>query len=817
MNQNPACEATSPNREPSLRELCDPLRGLWLLAGVVAVWSWMALAPPWGACAGPVVAVAALLSARSAGSRVAVLCGLALQLGAGLFWEVAPPPRDREGRFEVVVLRETAPGKGVCRILSSGDPGLHGRLVRCADGRMGDTLRGDGELSALRAAANPGGFDARSWGASAGIEGFLRWDKDAPPHRVAGRAVRGERIRRWTETVTKRTLRRRMEPSAAALWTATLLAKNDALPSEALDAFRQSGLFHMLSVSGFHMAVLGGGLVVLLSLVRLPRRWAWVGASLAVLAYAWLLRFPPPVTRSAVAFAALASAMAWGRMPHARNALFLAAAVLIVLDPNAPFQMGAQLTFVATAALLWGTPVLLGWIPSRWRGGRWETWIWAPLCASLAATLSTAPILAWHVGVVAWIGIPAGLVSAFAFAVGFLAALGTVVLGGLPAWCSWGFAGAAEGSARLVYEVALRAGEWIPGRWILGRPSPWILAGWLAVPVLLAFTRRRHLAGKVWVAVLATGLATLLLARWPDRPRMRLVFLDVGQGDATLVTWPSGRHWLVDAGPGARTAEGRDAGRDAILPAMRILGMERLDVVVVSHADFDHYGGLESVARASPPSNLFVSVDTGTPPSPGFDSLLVRLDRRGWRFHAIGGGQDLTYGDGARCEVLAPGKWGPVPRNQASLVLRFSYDAARALIPGDADSISESFQIASGQALRSQILQVGHHGSRHSSSLDWLRLVAPREAVLSYGKTNRYGHPHAEVLERLDSVGARVRRTPEGAVFASLSGRGAAVERASEPWWRGPWRRTDLSFRPSWIWTHPSRKSSTAPAWSADR
>jgi competence protein ComEC len=192
-------------------------------------------------------------------------------------------------------------------------------------------------------------------------------------------------------------------------------------------------------------------------------------------------------------------------------------------------------------------------------------------------------------------------------------------------------------------------------------------------------------------------------------------------------------------------------------------------------------------------------VDSGTPPSPGFDTLASHLGRMGWKFHATGGGQNLTYGDGARCEVVAPGVWSSVPRNQASLVLRFAYDTARALIPGDADSISESFQIAAGEALRSQILDVGHHGSKHSSSLAWLRLASPREAVLSYGKSNRYGHPHAEVLARLDSVGARVWRTPDGAVFARLSGSGAEVERASGAWWRGPWRRTDLSFPPSWI------------------
>ncbi len=785
--------------EVPFRERLDPLHGFWLCLGACAGWFAFALAWPGGLVAAFALVASGLGLACSRGARLAVIAGLALQVALFARWESAPDPRDRTGEFRVVVRRATAPGKGVCQILSSPDPGLDGREIRCVGGRPGDTLHGVGELRALRQATNPGGFEARAWGASAGIEGFLRWRTDAPPEVRRGRASVGERLRAWTESVIAGTLRKRLDPAAAALWTATLLARNDALPRSALESFRQSGLFHMLAVSGFHMAVLGGGLVVLLSLARTPRRIAWVAAALVVIAYAWLLRVPPPVARSATAFAALAAAMATGRRPHAGNALFLAAAVLVAWDPNIPFQMGAQLTFAATAALLWGTPALLRWLPARARGGRFETWFAAPVCASLAASAATAPLLAWHVGVVSWIGIPAGLVTAAVFAAGFLASLATVVLGGLPAWCSWGFAGAAEGCARLVYEVALRAGEWAPGRWITGRPSPAVLGLGLLALVLGAFTVRRRWTGRIAVVLAMLGLVVGGLVSRSREPEVRIVFLDVGQGNAALVRWPSGRHWLLDAGPGARTPEGRDAGRDAILPALRILGIGSLDAVVVTHADFDHYGGLEALRRELPPANLFLSADSGTPASVGFDSLAGQLAADGWRFHRIGAGQKLTYRDGAVCQVLAPGYSGPVPRNQASLVLRFSYDTARALVAGDADSISEDFQIASGEPLRSQILLVGHHGSKHSSSLSWLRLVEPREAVLSYGRTNRYGHPHDEVLARLDTVGARIRRTPDGAVVARLSARGAAVEETPVSRWRGPWRRHVLSLPVPWI------------------
>jgi competence protein ComEC len=791
----------NPAKDASLRELLDPLRGFWFCLGGLC--GWLAFAMPWpfGVATGIVVAAWGLLFAASRGSRLAILVGLVLQVSVFQAWEVVPAPADLEGEFRVVVERRTAPGKGECRILSSPDRALEGRRVRC-EGGLGDTLGGRAKLRALHPPTNPGGFDARMWGASSGMEGFLVWADDSVVRRT-GPVPLGEGARRWTESVVTRSLASRMEASAAAMWTATLLARNDALPRGALDAFRQSGLFHMLSVSGFHMAVLGGGLVVLLSLLRVGRRLSWLLAALVVVGYSWLLSFPPPVSRSTVAFVALALAMATGRRPHARNSFFLAAGAILILGPDTPFLMGAQLTFVATAALLWGTPALTKFVPLRWRRGRIHDWFVAPVCASLAATLATAPILAWHVGTVAWIGIPAGLVSAGAFAVGFLAALATVFLAWLPAWCSWGFAGAAEGAARLVYEVALRAGQWGPGSLVVGRPDPWILASCLLLLVLLFFTARRSVSGKAWVGMGLVALATFAYAWRPIPPRMRLVVLDVGQGSAAIARWPSGRSWLVDAGPGAHQEGGRDAGRDVILPAMKILGIGTFDLVVLSHADFDHVGGLAYLADRIPSTTMLLSTDSGTPPSGFFDSLRTSLVTRGWTVRKAGAGQILSYGDGARCEVVAPGFGEPVPRNQSSLVLRFGFDSARALIPGDADSVSEAFQMASGAGLRSQVLVAGHHGSKHSSSLAWLKLVQPREAILSYGATNRYGHPHPDVLERLDSVGARAWRTPLGAVTVELSGRGVRIEERDSSWWRGPWRRRDLSFGPQWTWTHP--------------
>jgi len=611
----------------------------------------------------------------------------------------------------------------------------------------------------------------------------------------------------WRERLAERVrggirsgLHRHLSPDAAALWTATLLAENAEIPRPALEAFQRSGLFHMLSVGGFHMVVLGGTLMALLSLLRVPRRHAWIGAAFLVCLYAWILGSPPSVSRAAGAFAAAALALAAGRRPHAGNALFTVLGLLVVLDPNTPFRMAAQLTFVATASLLWLSPSLHHlMVPARIRGGRFDRWILLPLAASIAATLATAPILAWNTGMVSWIGVPAGLVGASFFSVGFLSAFAVALLAWLPAWAVSGFAGASELCARVVWEITLRCGEWRPGSWTVGRPSAVAMSMWFAGLLLLALLRRRDLRTRAVVGLAVLGSFALWLRASPGGPRaLEVVFLDVGQGSATLVRWPSGRTWLLDAGPRSFRNPARNAGNEAILPALRLRGVDHLDAVSVSHADLDHWGGLPWLADRLPPSTLFLAADSGTPGSPPFDSVVGSLVARGWSVRRLQAGQILSYGDGARAEVVSPGSSDPRPRNQTSLVWRLRIDSTAALVPGDADSVAEAAELLSGLSLHAQVLAAGHHGSRHSSSLDWVRAVGPRLVVLSYGDGNRYGHPNAEVLDRIGRVDGRALRTPEGSVLCVLDGRNATCRPAvddgiwSTTWSRGAWT-------PPWI------------------
>ncbi|MBK8802394.1 MAG: DNA internalization-related competence protein ComEC/Rec2 [Fibrobacteres bacterium] len=789
MNRFPPPKVQAP---ATFLELLQPLRGVWFCLGVFSGWAWLAMAAPFGAVAMGVGLGLGLVLARRGASRLALGFGLLCQGAIGSLWSPVLVREESNVPVTAVVERVYPSGAGIGRVLECGDSAWIGSRVRLRGGRVGDTLRGPAIVRPPREATVPGTFDERGWMASEGLDGRVSWGDSlvvGSPEHPRGASV-SDKIRQHVREV----LAVRLEPSSAALWTATILAENDRVPAAALDAFRQSGLFHMLSVSGFHMAVLGGGTLLLLCLVRVPRRIAWIAAALVVVAYAALLGASAPIARSALAFALASLAWVSGRPVHSGNAFFLALGALVAMDPHVPFQLGAQLTFAATAALLWISPVLERMtIPVRLRGGRWEGWLLQPMLLSVSATLATAPILAWSAGTVPWIGIPAGLAGGVVFSVGFLAALGTVALSFLPPWAASGFSGAADGAARLVWELTLRSGQWPGGTFYPGKPDVATLLLLLATLVGLALLGRPALRWKIVPALLTAWGCWA----WPGMVRtpraMEVAFLDVGQGNATLVTWPSGRVWLIDAGPASWKDRARNAGTEKIVPYLRRKGVEHLDAVVVSHADLDHWGGLPGVAAKIGPSRLMLSLDSGTPGSPGFDSVVAELQSGGWRVERLGQGQKLTYGDGARCEVLGPGSTGPMPRNRTSLVLRFVFDSSSVLVTGDADSVEEAEILRSQLNVTSDLLQAGHHGSRHSTSLEWLREVAPRRSVLAYGAKNRYGHPNAQVLERMDSAGVEPIHLPLGSAFFRMDGHGVEeIDLETTDLWRGPWRRRYL-------------------------
>lgn len=287
---------------------------------------------------------------------------------------------------------------------------------------------------------------------------------------------------------------------------------------------------------------------------------------------------------------------------------------------------------------------------------------------------------------------------------------------------------------------------------------------------------------RVLLLVLLAAVVAVWWLAWGELSAgLTITILDVGQGDCILVQAPSGRTMLVDGGglPGQH-AGGYDIGREVVVPALLARRVGRIDVVVVTHPDEDHVGGLAAVVEAVP---VEMVLDPMLPcDSESYRRLYEEIESRGVKAHRATEGQRLNLGGGVYAEVLNP----PDPRlaqtgsddNNNSVVLRLVYGELSVLLTADIDRVGAMRMARLGDAIQSTVLKVPHHGSAQPAVPEFVDAVKPELAVISVGADNPYGHPSEEMLRELERVGAKIMRTDEdGAVTVKL--------RPPEWWARG--------------------------------
>ena len=543
----------------------------------------------------------------------------------------------------------------------------------------------------------------------------------------------------------------------APLVDALVIARRADLDAELRERYTRSGLAHLLSISGLHVAFFAAWLNVLLVRCRLGSRTRFAAGTLVMLAYVWLLGFPAPATRSAAMLALLDVARLRQRVVAPRGLVALTALGVLWADPWAIQSIGAWLSVAAVAAVIWA-----GRATERYPR------IVRVLAPAAAATLVTAPITAYAFGTVAPIGVVANLAAI---------PLAGIAVPGLMAALIFSSTLLAAGAGlclALLDWVAQTAAALPGGHFIMAQG--WRAAAlWTCVLVIAwwlwnAPRRRWLIAARVSFVGTLLSFATLFHAvtRLSECQCLTVHFLDVGQGDAVALRSPAGRWLLIDGGP--RGPRG-DAGRRVVVPFLRRHGATQLAAIIATHAHLDHFGGLPAVLDVFDPA--FV-LEPGQPvPDAGYLGFLGAVESDGAEWRPARQGDRLEL-DGVTLEVLSPDSaWmaGQTDLNESSVVLLVRYGDTRLLLAGDAGIPTERH--LAGRVGHVAVLKVGHHGSRGATSDRWLDELNPKDAVISVGAKNRYGHPAPETLARLRAHGVTVLRTDErGTITLTISSHG---------------------------------------------
>ena len=598
------------------------------------------------------------------------------------------------------------------------------------------------------------------------------------------------------------------EPEAA-LAAGILLGVRSSISPEVSDAFATAGLTHVVAISGWNIAIVAA--LVAAAIRPLARRrggrpLAVVLSALAVGTYVLLTGASPSVVRAALMAGALVLARLGGSRAHAISALMLAALLMLLVAPPVLWDVGFQLSALATAGLIW----FGAGIEARLRG--WPPLIREPVALTLAAQLTTLPVILLNFERLSLIAPLANVLVVPLVPIVMLLTAATAVVGVLleilrPPFVADLLGWAAGGGCWLYLRAMIGIGQLaasVPFAAIDVTVPPWFGLAWYA---LLPTVRRRlgqaaaqpdraapqavspaaRLARPAPIGLASLGLLVVLtVATLPDG-RLKLVMLDIGQGDAILVRAPSGATLLVDGGPDPELA-------------MRRLGEELpfwqrdLDVVLLTHPHEDHVAGLVPALERY---RVRLILDSGRSyPNPTYARFLADAAaepsgqlvgaRAGMRIplDAATSLSILFPTDGDLASSLPDGDI-----NNASVVSMVEFGGLRILLMGDAEAPVERLLAERGLLQQVQVLKVGHHGSNSSTTEAFLAATAPEVALISAGIDNEYGHPHAVTLEKLGAIpGLVVHRTDlEGSVHLTWdrppnTGRPAAGSIGSWPY-----------------------------------
>lgn len=625
-----------------------------------------------------------------------------------------------------------------------------------------------------------------------------------------------------------------------AVLKAVLLGDRSSLDSGTIENFRRTGLYHQLVVSGLQVGMLALLAVVFLRLFPLSEVWRSALVMLFLAGYASLLDHRAPTLRATLMVFVYLLARSLYRDRAALNAIGLAALLLLLHRPPWLFESGFQLSFAAVLLIAGLAAPILERTTDAYRRALWQLDdvdrdpILAPHLAqfrldvraliagfkarfsfferrpAVAAAAAAAPAWAalWTANVLLFSAILqfglllptaesfhrvtyAGIVlNALAIPLMTLLlgiALPTVILGAtVPTLAAW-----LAKALGLITRALLNLTD-LPGlpSWLSYRvpePPGWVSWGFALsiVSAALALGRRRR---TFWTSLIALGIFGTLISLHPFPPRLprgvlEVTALDCGGGDALFLVLPDRTTMLVDAGGrrGWSTREGAfqgrrwDPGEDIVSPYLWLRGVEKIDVVAVSHAHEDHFGGLGAVVKNFRIGEFWHGVDA---PAQNYKRLLEEVRQRGIPVRKVIAGDLIPLRETSVRILWPPGaQSNPLrPPNDDSVVMRITSGEASVLLPGDISTMVEQELVRSGVHLESHVLKVAHHGSRSSSSREFLQRVAPRVALLSVEGGNPANLPDAETLERLRATGAEIYRTDlEGAVKVEMKGPSLSV------------------------------------------
>lgn len=543
-------------------------------------------------------------------------------------------------------------------------------------------------------------------------------------------------------------------------------------PDDLKEDFRKTGTIHLLVASGLHLSILLGSIMALFRFMNASERTGATVAAAFGLFYVVLAGAGASIVRAYIMAGMTILAGAFGREKDALTSLSFAALILLLIDPLNLFQIGFQLSFSATFSLLFLAPLF-----EEHFKGRIPRFILIPFSVSLSPFLMTMPLILYYFSQFSVVSVLANALIipwvAYVIILGFC----SISIGSIFLPLAFIFSGALFFLLTILIGLVSFFSSLPFACFYMKPPSIPLMIGYYAGMAWLIYVLRNKVQLKLDRIMLLTILLVIgSIFTWhiafsgfgilPDR-NLKIFVIDVGQGDSIFILTPSGKKMLIDGGD-------KYGGKFGAVPFLKKNGINHLDIVVPSHPHADHAGGLPEVLKTFKVDTV---LDSGQAHTPNFyKNFLALIEKNRVKYKVVRAGDILDFKDGVVANILGPSE--PLldgtnsDANNNSIVMKLVYKDFSMLFVGDAEKEAEERLLSAGVDLESDILKVGHHGSKTSTSPNFLEAVNPKIAVISSGKRNNFGHPSPVTLERLKGAGIKVLRTDEkGTILIETDGR----------------------------------------------
>lgn len=672
-------------------------------------------------------------------------------------------PGSGTGTVEAVIPRPS----GMAVILRTGGVRVRLTLKQGKPPEPGDSIRFKAEWYPVNPVTVPGTFDAARWLASQRLAGYGKLTAYAVAESRWIPEKSFSAFRLWLS----RRLAAHFGPAETGLLLGLLAGDRSGISDALQGDFRRTGLVHVLSISGFHIVLLAGMLMLFLKATRLPHTAARIVAMALMIIYIPVTGASAPVCRAVFMFLVVQCGFLCERKADALNSLGVALLLLTLYDTDIVWDIGFQLSGAATAGIIVGQ----GHYPLKnppealkeskfWKFA--DAYLLQPCWTTFIATLATAPFLVHHFQTLSPTSLLGNLavvpLIALAMEAGLFYLLSPLNFLQIP------FAAAGTFLLRLAAFLTRYLADFKGSSLTVGPFDAWVLCLTGAAIVLLPAFRTNVIARRAVIAtaVLFGGLFLYMQAEHILRTEWEVTILDAGQGDCILIKSPRQDYFVIDAGVNKGK---RDFATNTLIPFLRNEGVQSLRALIITHPDADHFGGAEVLLKTFPVKELWTQECARIEPKPEWQRALaasadhgipIRDIYRGWSY------RERTAFPFMNADLWEMQAFNPDPfrckeTNTSSIVLRIRGAGGSVLLTGDFTIQGEQELLATNIDVQSDILKLGHHGSKTSSSREFLRRVAPELAIASAGKNNRFHHPSKQVVARLDSLRIPLLNTAE--------------------------------------------------------